>query len=427
MASLQYLELGSDRGSSSAGFSFANSKSSRKFVTDALGGTSSITTPTTMFNITTGIKNLQNLQLTFLGQINLNTVASAAIYSEGGSPTLVIGPNAGGIARTPPVCDPLFPYLFAEAVNGLNGVGKMHRPLPPTMTAIQPTQSGGPAIVSGIYQEYEFQVDYTPRPYRVLPDSSVYVQTTAVTSGSVSPPGVLGIYDDAGTFVPSVQFTHEEIRYTDFEIIPANQDITFKSGSFMKLRGTGAAADPMYPAQAKIRIPDATVKFNWYQVPYRYVSDINSNLLKWLNRVNQNPFYDLNYWSNPSSPNFKWAAGSLLYLGFRATRYTPPFPNQIISAGSGANNTATTFSTEKLCDIEFLFMQTTRINSTASITINQKNWINAGFNCLPWHKTRKFYYSSVTGANDTDYANQPPTFLSFDFSYLFTDPQVTHG
>ena len=411
MANLSYNEQGDDRSKSESGFSFANSHSTRRYVTSGISSDGAVQT-----NL-----YLQNLPIDFLGRINLSPVTAGSLYASntgginrGNVSGGVAGPGANfGAYGLLPCCDHVNLFQFAETVNGLAGVGKQNLALAQDQAvACMPIQN------TALYTEYEFVVSYTPRPYRLLPDSAVPIQRDQT------------YYKDDGTQSTGNTYAHEEVRWTDFEIVPAGQSITFKQG-FMKLRGTGyvdpttgKASDPQYPAQPIIRLPDCALKFRWYQVPYRYVTDVNSNLLKWLGRINQNPWYDLNF--GIDEPNYMFPAGSLLYIGYQGTRYTPPFPNQV-SFASGTD-VYTTYSAEKLCDIEFLFMFTTRINSSTGYTPPQMNYINAGWNCLPWwRKVNQYYYAaSVYNRGDT-LADQFPTWLSFPFELLFTDPQVTHG
>ena len=115
------------------------------------------------------------------------------------------------------------------------------------------------------------------------------------------------------------------------------------------------------------------------------------------------------------------ATGSLLFTGLSTRPYTPPVPTLDLFEG--------VYSAEKLCDVEFNFEYTNRSNGGATPTISNPNWIAAGHNLLPWLYDRKFYYATATPfirppATDTDPSVWAPTYESFPFQLLFTDPDV---
>lgn len=308
----------------------------------------------------------------------------------------------GRLQRILPLAHPVFPFWYASNITSIRGAG-------------QPTQAQAfPALEASafpnylLYPRYEFTVEFSPRDYAVLADSTIV--------------RYLGGWNDSTSAnISPVIFTSEWLRYTDFTVEPQFDTITTQLGQqvFKTQSGSapGGSTPAVFAAMPKRFLPNQLVKFVWRQVPYRYITSPKSYIGRYPGNINQNPFYI-------------WPAGSLLYLGFRPFRYTPPIPQlyQWVDL-----NGDFAFTTQKLCNIEFNFLLTTRTGTDVPAGPNPKrpevqaansNWIAAGHNLQPWFKNFNFYYTTV---QDSTPANQVPSWFSFPFELLFTDPDAVAG
>ena len=163
-------------------------------------------------------------------------------------------------------------------------------------------------------------------------------------------------------------------------------------------------------AKPTFQLPDITIKFKWYQVPFQYVDATGTDgsfIRGMVGRINQKS------WRG-------WAAGSLRYDHFTVLRrYTNP--NPFPSAPGGLNECPVNYSNYyDLCDLEFTFTHTNRRKAPASTVIpTNGNYIALGHNLAPNAKDLEYYYAAVD--NGTASGGRP-TFLSAPFELLFTNP-----
>lgn len=304
----------------------------------------------------------------------------------------------GRLKRTLPMAHPVFPYWYASSIGNIKGYGN------PTKTNAQPKLECASVAQFALYKQYKLDVEFTPRPYAVLADKSISLKKSQTW------------YDTDGTTKTNT-FVGEWNRFTDFEPHPQNDNITAQQGTMIfhtasntSPGGATPSASVQFSGMPRLFLPNQLIQFTWYQVPYRYISSSKSWIATMMGKVNQNDWY-------------QWDAGELLYLNYKPKRYTPPVQAENLWI-PGA------FSTEKLCNIEFTFLGTSRTGSDVPVgdlaakpalqTANH-NWVAAGHNLLPWLKTRKFYYADFP---DSTAANRVPTWLSFPFELLFTDPDL---
>jgi len=290
-------------------------------------------------------------------------------------------PNKGDgrLKRRLPHCDPEWPFLYAEQVTGVRGVGE-------SSWSRNPNVFEASAIGDfNFYSARRFNVSFAPRPYAVIGDDSITVETKS-------------FYDLDGS-VATYKSTTEYSRFTTTETEDLYQAVTAKQGQ-MVFRG-GAPDGKPYMAQPRIPLPDYLVTITWYQVPARYLISANSNFRKYVGRVNQKA------WNG-------YSAGELLFLGAKASRwYAPPIPEMF--SLTVANGPLVT-STAKLVDIKMNFLGTKR-TPAANPTITNANYVASGHNSLPYWQDKKFYYASSQDS-------EVPTFTSFPVDVLFTDPDA---
>lgn len=304
----------------------------------------------------------------------------------------------GRLKRVLPRSAPQFRWLYANAVN-LRGVGR------PTDEDAEAGIETDPVVdLYSLYPTYDCEVEFTHRPYALLPDAAI-----AVNRGEY--------FDEHGQTV-RFRYATEWERYTDWVVTPAPELITAQQGHMVFKTGEFIGPNNDTPDDAagnglpRMQIGKSLLTVTWYQVPYRYVESENSYLDRFLWKINQNRWCDFD-------------PGYLLYENYEVVnRSTPPFPDKVPSA-LGAN-----FSTEKVCDIKLYFRIFRKEMATPYVPKNG-NWIAAGHNLFPWFGKpnstggREFYY--VVSINQTDKDDEflwQPTYTSFPVEILFTDPDV---
>jgi hypothetical protein len=317
------------------------------------------------------------------------SVLSVEVLSDAVKETLGTTEAAGdgSLTRALPKCHPLFPWCYASSITRLVGTGKkdMNGNEATLYDADVFLEADPMTSQSWAHVWYQMDVEFTPRPYALLDDESITVESLTWTEVD-------------GTTVTS-DFANEWIRYTEFDYEP-NPEIAHAQQGQMKftLNTTDPPHGYTFSGFPRMIIPKATVRLRWYQVPFSYLLSVNSYLVEFIGRINQ---FDWNGWD----------AGSLLYLGVRVLRkYTPPVP--AIEFSELGNNT---FSTEKYCDIELMFEETVREQTDVPTPTND-NYIAAGHNLQPFLGNRDFYYAT------SGYDNETPTYFSAPFELLFTDP-----
>jgi hypothetical protein len=314
----------------------------------------------------------------------------------------------GRLVRTPPMAHPLFPYWVVSNITSIQGVGEPTWEDPDTDLEVPPLGN------YALYPTYRFTVEFGPRPYPVLEDDSI---VTVLDSTN--------FHLDDGTLT-NVTYATEWNRYCDIEMLSLDSYVEGRQGQCV-FRTASAVKPPhntTFTGAPRIYLPDGVVKIRWYQVPYRYISSINSHLLRWKGRVNQGLF---------KMQGHRFEPGQLLYQNFTHARYTPPV-QALDQFEPGL------FAVGKLVDIELTFLHTSRVGTDVPTPANL-SWIAAGHNLFPRLGGPPGFYYVTTVAVDPaagpatpaaskiayDAANPakwPPMFLSFPVELLFTDPDT---
>lgn len=313
--------------------------------------------------------------------------------------------GVGGIERLLPKACPHFnlAYFFADRISELIGIGGDGE-----IVDVDDAEWLEAETLIDRYWEYKkffVTIDYTRRPYKVLPDDS-----------TVKPSNVAYYLEDGsgGAYVQ----TSEDDRFTWWEPQAQPEIITFQQGQAVfaldssNISGSISGAAPHsfgFNATPQIYMPKTLIKYHWEMVPYEYVIGKPggiSYLRQYIGYLNQTD------WA-------QWKAGELLYLGPNVKRYPPSRPEREVVFG-------TTFSTSMLCDIELTFVETSRLPGGTVPTPSNLSWIPAGHNLMPWSRDRKFYYAVTPDADSPNTtAKWVPTYpRSIPFQMLFTDPSV---
>lgn len=345
--------------------------------------------------------------VTYYETVGSQSTSSASFSMEGARATMVLDVAAadandaiidllgdctrgqsGKLNRTLPKAHPDFPWLYASRISSMVG-------LKPTAskTAADAVYDAEALPYFQSYTKYRLTVEFEPRPYAVRSDDAIWTE-------------LYGYYQDSDTSSATGTgwVASEWLRFTDIQVDAQPQLLTVQQGQmvFETLSGTSPNGKT-FSQFPRLYLPDGKVVVRWFQIPESYVRSTNSHLRKWIGRINQTAWLD-------------WQKGELLYLGFTQRRYTPPVP-----ALDKIDLDATTFSTEKLCDIEMTFAETKRTGADLPTSVNSGSWIVGGHNLHPLIEPRGYYYARVdTGTA----ANKWPLHQSFEVRLLFSDPDA---
>jgi hypothetical protein len=356
-------------------------------------------------------------------------------------------PSANGkLQRTPPVADPIYPFLYASAITNIIGVGGQF--------VIQNSDAElevQPMPQFALFPWYEITFEFKPRPYAVNTDDEIQeylaggatppsasLDTQLFLGGAAGAPVVApptyqpGNYygiNDTGSG-PGYPFTYvnEWVRYVDWDTIEQDDYVTAQMGQMQFItNGTSLpnAAGVPFVGSPRIYLPNDILELTWYQVPLRLITSPFSYITRWRGRVNQN---------SVPWPGGPYTPGSLLFLNYKHKKYTPPVQQQIASPftpqGLGI------FTTDKLCDVTFRFLRTRRYvpdppllplanpNRNFIIGAQDPNTMvfNGGHNALPWLQDRQFHFAITSNINGV---GKWPSYLSAPLELLFTDCDAT--
>lgn len=307
-------------------------------------------------------------------------VSNAVVDLLGATDTAVS--TTGKLKRQLPKAHPFFPWLYAERVSNIQGVG---RPVTFDLSATYEVPLVVPRIA--LYPRYRLTVEFVQRPYAIVSDDNI--------------PVVTANWDNVAGVSTAYKSTKEYVRFTDYDIEPDVDVVTAQHGKLI-FRSSDSTNGKSFTGMPRISIAKAVIKFRWFGIPFRYLESANSYLVGYINYINQDPFW-------------QWEEGSLLYRGLRVLRrYTPAVPDTNLVFGT------TAYTPDKLCDVELLWEWTDRALTSFPGGLANTNCIAAGHNLMP-HYLGGFYY--VTDANAST-AAQKPLFRSVPFDLLFTDPDT---
>jgi hypothetical protein len=297
----------------------------------------------------------------------------------------------GRLNRTLPLIDPLIPWLYASDIQAMRGFGTYQLTSPQTTT--QTNNFPGFAL----WSNYDFTVASSTRPYPVISDDQIVKATST--------------WQDISGTNQKTDYYPEWNRFCDFTFTPKAEWLEQQRGSSYFVTGTnnepGANAQQTSQQSVRMLMPDSIFKIMWVGVPLRYVLSKNSYLTRFRGRINQNS------WEGPGGVGTTFAPGSLLYWDFVPRIYMPPVPISINWAGSFLDYT-------RLCDVELIFMHTSRTVTDAPASGTNKNYIVGGFNLLPYLPRRQFYYAENRDLGGNKY----PQFWSIPVEILFSDPDA---
>lgn len=305
----------------------------------------------------------------------------------------------GRIQRTLPIAHPVYTTLYADSVE-IYGHGQY------TLTDANPQLEAPTMPQFALYEEYVLVVNFTQRPYAVLPDTSVRMYNSG--NQWTNPAGSLTGY----------KYAAEWVRYTYFTVQDRSEFITAQQGqNVLRADGDQLPEGVPFAGMPKVFMPGQQINIIWEQVPSRYIGSPNSYITSFQGMVNQFSFWN-------------WQAGQLLYLGYEPAFFTPPVQQELVVGDQNPNPAIGT--TQRLMRVVLKFLVTFRT------AVNPPSVANANFivnhnNAFPWFagdtpvlsKSRNFYYvTTVAKAGDDTGASEVPTFFSFPLELLFTDPDA---
>lgn len=301
-------------------------------------------------------------------------------------------PLKAGIERKLPVAHPHWQWLFCERISNIEGVEFDSKIDVEEEAAFFDTYVEAPPLnYYARYKRYELSLDFTPRPYAVLPDTSIKTFTETFTN-------------EAGA-VEIKEYAEEYLRYTEYRRTPSSEFLTAENGQMVWKMDSNPTPPPVVTlqntavagGQLRMLIRSAQVEYKFYEVPYSFITSPNSFITRATGHVNQ----------------FEWnghPAGSLLMLGASVDKvYTPLFP-EWIETGAGS----VVPSQQKLCDLTFNMLERDQAPAIAYAGVTG-NDVAYGHNLLFNPQTALWYYAVNQNTGK-------PTYSSFPFSLLFANP-----
>ncbi len=302
----------------------------------------------------------------------------------------------GRLSRTLPLADPEFPWAYASDIVGFRGVGGTGQTQePPQLNTNDATFPG-----YTLYPNYELTVECTGRNYPISPDSSITSQRV--------------LWTDIAGAAQNFPYFPEWLRFTDWEEIPQENWLSMQRGTaYFKTLSGNEPAGAQFQGQPRKLLPDSIFHLKWDGVPARYLLSTNSFIKKFRGMINQNG------WNGPLGPiplagatSFAFPPGSLLYQGYKSTKYNPVYPVTTNVFGSFLDYS-------KLVDIDLFFLLTQRPGTDLPTPLNAQEVI-AGHNLQLYFPTQRFYYTDFKNLAGTTV----PLFQSFPIELLFTDPDM---
>jgi hypothetical protein len=386
----------------------------------------------------------------FLDRYCTYMVGWADVYPSKGD-GCTFSPDYSGINRTLPMAHPRYPWLYANAVESIQGNTYIR-------ASDLSAQGGIPVPNTGFtapklptyaeYQDYEVSISFTGRTYPVLPNN-VMLDNSKTSDNTIkyywpdtSSTSNYSLFD---TDFPEIWPEWERFTFTRVE--PRSEYLTAEKNTMYFYDPSGAIGTvngtvPNIPGNIKLPYPSQSITVQWFNVPYRFVTgegayDAEGNpttttpLQIGLNTVNQHPFL--------GKP-----AGTLLFEGVKVTSVgTRPFPEYVeFPEGSGQYS----FRYLRVCDLELNFIYrdpkpavdyNELLKNTETLVgqsgVLQGNNVLAGHNLLPNARNGQYYAGVLTSkkldANATNPAEYKPAFRkqcvqfsSFPHQLLFTDP-----
>lgn len=301
-------------------------------------------------------------------------------------------PLKAGIERKLPIAHPHWQWLFCERISNIEGVEFDSKIDVGEEDAFFDVQVEAPPLAYyARYKRYELSVDFTSRPYALLPDTSIKKFNLTWTN-------------EFGA-VESKDFNEEYLRYTEYRRQPSSEFLTAENGQMIWKMDNNPVAPPVVAlqnaavagGQLRMLIRSAQIEYKFYEVPYTFITSAKSFIARATGHVN------IIDWNDHK-------AGSLLMLGASVDKvYSPLFPEWIETDAE-----ALVPSQQKLCDITFNMLERNEAPAIAYAGVTG-NDVAYGHNLLFNPQTSKWYYAVNNNTGK-------PTYPAFPFQLLFANP-----
>jgi hypothetical protein len=310
----------------------------------------------------------------------------------------------GGLRRNIPLACPLpgLEHLYALRISPIRGFGIADKEFSEGAWLEAP----GP-VYYATYEGMKYSVEFSTRPYAVLPDSSI--ETDQIE------------WYDVNNEKYTTPCAEEFRRFVIIKKGDTSVELITQQNGQMKLRlsANNPSKDLQLTAMPSMVVPKSSLVVRHIGIPAWWVQDSGNNYDLCVGKVNQKEI-------------FGYRPGTLLLMSMSSSE---PYPSPV--AKSSYDNVTRKVTVERFVDVTLNFAVTNR-SPVVMIYPENKNHIADGWNTGPSHVDRRFYYitttirESTSGAfvfantnttdNDVGATLGTPPYKSIPFQFLFRSP-----
>jgi len=263
--------------------------------------------------------------------------------------------NNSYISRITPASSPLFYWQYASKIVSIKGYSPDGKSVSENVkqdTTYKNIQTNIPPYV-GNYKFYKITVQFESRPYNIVTDDQLfkYKQDKKYFLPRFSPFAREGFEDEPFDYTDRKEY----LRFTNFELEPYFDNLTWGNGNFQLVGGDDDDFDYTALPQAvsglnNTIIPKYKLFFKWYFVPFEF-SVLNKRWTDCYNKINQEAF---------TAPIGDvtielFEKGSILFKKSEIKKYEPYYPFDIINIGPNSSiyDYFTEYYKNQYCDITF--------------------------------------------------------------------------
>jgi hypothetical protein len=263
--------------------------------------------------------------------------------------------NNSYISRITPASSPLFYWQYASKIVSIKGYSPDGKSVSENVkqdTTYKNIQTNIPPYV-GNYKFYKITVQFESRPYNIVTDDQLfkYKEDKKYFLPRSSPFELVGFEDEPFDYTDRKEY----LRFTNFELEPYFDNLTWGNGNFQLVGGDDDDFDYTALPQAvsglnNTIIPKYKLFFKWYFVPFEF-SVLNKRWTDCYNKINQEAF---------TAPIGDvtielFEKGSILFKKSEIKKYEPYYPFDIINIGPNSSiyDYFTEYYKNQYCDITF--------------------------------------------------------------------------
>lgn len=312
-----------------------------------------------------------------LEELMTNGIESAAAHSS------------GRIRRILPIAHPRFSHLFLSDLDSVTGTSFDEKVEADPYAALEV-----PCLpYYAKYAIYEAQGRFESRPYPLIPDNSIPIET-------------VNYYDTAGN-PQSTTVPCEWWRYCTWTPSPAADWLTAEKGQWLFSIPTPFSNGPQdrasWPGAIRELMSTVVWTLTWHFVPYSYILSTNSYLTRFVGMINQQA------WEGFNPGAIQLQAVQLVDV------FSPPFPEMVSYAGVNA------VSQEKLCTVNLIFLEVFRTAASPVTPVNPSHIANYHNTAIHGIDGRAYYFeANRSGSPGTG----RPLYDSVPFQLIFKNPDA---